>query len=295
MINVLSFASHFVYGMDRKEFTRNLMLKSVGAGLNTMGVFAPRKAAEVALDIFCTPRNGEIKSFQKKFLKKFKQVELDYEGLPVMTYDNGKSGRKVLLCHGWESNSFRWRKLYRALKDTNLNIIMMDAPAHGATGSEKFQALLYGQMIDVVAQYYQPQTILGHSVGGYSTIFYASQYAPNFVEDLIILASPDRLEDITKRYFTMIGLGNRVGKRYYRLIKERFGRDITHYNASDYASTLNMEGLIIHDKEDDVNLYYEAEAIHSKWTKSRLVSTHGLGHSLQDEDVYKTIKEALIK
>ena len=268
--------------------------KIVGMGLNTVGLVAPQKAAEIALDIFCTPRSGRIQSYQKKFLKKFESRVLDFNGTPIMTYDNGKPGKKILLCHGWESNSFRWRKLYRALQETDLNIIMMDAPAHGDTGGDKFQALLYAQMIDVVSDHYKPQTIIGHSVGGYSTIYYMSQKNPKFVEDLIILASPDRLLDITGRYFDMIGLKNRVGKRYYELIKQRFGKEITFYNASDFARNIEAEGLIIHDEEDSVNLYYEAEAIHSKWKGSKLVTTRGLGHSLQDTLVYDTISEVLM-
>lgn len=275
------------------KFSKKYFPKFVGLGLNTIGLVAPRKAAEVALDIFCTPRRGRIQSYQKKFLKKFKHVTLDYNGIPVTTYDNGKSGKKVLLCHGWESNSFRWRKLYRALKDTDINIIMMDAPAHGASGGDKFQALLYGQMIDVVANHYKPHTILGHSVGGYSTIYYVSQYKPQFIRNLVIMASPDRLVDITSRYFKMIGLADRVGRQYHILIKERFGKEITYYNAADFAEDIEADGIIIHDKDDDVNLYYEAESIHSKWKNSRLIHTRGLGHSLQSEEVFKTIAASL--
>ena len=281
--------------MTKADLTKKYLPKLVGMGLNTVGLISPLKAAEKALEIFCTPRNGKIESYQKKFLKKFKPVALDFNGIPVMTYDNGKSGKKVLLCHGWESNSFRWRKLYRALKDTDLNIIMMDAPAHGATGGDTFQALLYGEIIDVVASHYQPETIIGHSVGGYSTIYYMSQYKPSFIENLIILASPDRLIDITHRYFKMIGLRDRVGQRYYSLIQEKFGEDISFYNASDFAKDIDIEGLIIHDKDDDVNLFYEAEAIHASWKNSELIHTKGLGHSLQNEAVYQTISNALLK
>jgi len=275
------------------QIQSKLLPKAVGLGLNTVGLLSPDKAASKALEIFCTPRKGSIQSYQKKFLKKFKQKALDFNGTEVMTYDNGKSGKKVLLCHGWESNSFRWRKLYRALKDTDLNIIMMDAPAHGATGGDTFQALLYGEMINVVAQHYEPETVIGHSVGGYSAILFMSNYQPSFVKDMVIMASPDRLVDITNRYFKMIGLGNRVGKKYFDLIEERFGRDITYYNASDFASKIKVDGLIIHDIYDDVNLLYEGEAIHSKWAKSRLVTTENLGHSLQGEEVYQIIRSAI--
>ena len=280
--------------MTKAELSKKYLPKLVGMGLNTVGLLSPDKAASKALEIFCTPRKGSIQSYQKKFLKKFKHIPLDFDGVEVMTYDNGKTGKKVLLCHGWESNSFRWRKLYRALKDTDLNIIMMDAPAHGATGGNTFQALLYGEMINIVAQHYQPETVLGHSVGGYSTIYYTSQYQPAFLKNLIIMASPDRLVDITNRYFKMIGLGNRVGKKYFDLIEERFGQDITFYNASDFAKDIQVKGLIIHDREDDVNLYYEAEAIHANWKDSTLNSTSGLGHSLQSEEVYQMITSAIL-
>jgi hypothetical protein len=275
-------------------FNKKYFPKLVGIGLNAMGLVAPKSAARVALNIFCTPRRGRVQSYQKKFLKKFKVVTLDYNGTPVATYDNGKSGKKVLLCHGWESNSFRWRKLYRAIKDTDLNIIMMDAPAHGATGGNEFHALLYGELINVVAAHYKPDTILGHSVGGYSTIYYVSKFKPTFVKNLVIMASPDRLVDITNRYFKMIGLADRIGSRYRQLIKDRFGEEITYYNASTFADDISIGGLIIHDMEDDVNLFYEAEAIHSKWKKSKLIATDGLGHSLQNEKVFDTITSFLM-
>lgn len=281
--------------MPNSKSKSKYLPKMVGLGLNAVGWVAPRKAAEMALDVFCTPRKGRIESFQKKFLKKFDQVELDFEGRSIMTYDDRKPGPRVLFCHGWESNSFRWRKLHRKLKVEDINVIMMDAPAHGGTGGEKFNALLYGQAIDIVARHYRPEIIIGHSVGGYSAIYYMSEYKPDFVRELIIMASPDRLEDITQRYFNMIGLGARVGKSYYKLIKSRFGREITEYNASDYASEIGIEGLIIHDGEDDINLYYEAESIHSKWSGSTLIRTQGYGHSLQDESVYETIRKRILK
>jgi len=59
------------------------------------------------------------------------------------------------------------------------------------------------------------------------------------------------------------------------------------------ASTLKIPGLIIHDREDMINEYYEGEAIHSAWPSSRLVSTSGLGHGLQDPIVYEEIMQYL--
>ena len=107
--------------------------KLIGGVINTIGIVAPQKATGIALDIFRTPRKGRVQSYQKKFLKKFDSKILTYDGMDVATYDNKKTGKKVLLCHGWESNSFRWRKLYREMAKSDLNIIMVDAPVWPAT------------------------------------------------------------------------------------------------------------------------------------------------------------------
>jgi alpha-beta hydrolase superfamily lysophospholipase len=277
--------------MNIDQFKARYLPKIIGGGLNTIGLIAPQKAVSIALDIFRTPRKGRVKSHQNKFLKKFDSVELSYDNMTVATYDNGKSGRKILLCHGWESNSYRWRKLYRVLSKSDHNVILIDAPAHGRSGSEKFDGKIYAGFIGAALDHYKPEVLIGHSVGGYSAIYAMSEYQPSSVQKVVILASADKFTDISERYFNMIGLSARLRKKYFIKVESTFGLPAQYYNAADFAKNIDVEGIIIHDKEDTVNLFYEAEAIHKAWPSSSLFSTSGLGHSLQDESVYKLVMD----
>jgi len=281
--------------MNLDKLKATALPKVIGAGVNAISIFNKRKAASIALDLFRSPKKGAIKSHQKKFLAKFKSTDLSVDGRSIKTYDNGKSGRRVLLCHGWESNSFRWRKLYRELKNTDINIIMLDAPAHGDSGSDRFDAIRYAAYINKTIEHYRPSIVVGHSVGGYSVLYSISTYRPPSVEKLVILASPDKFTDITDRYFRMLSYSARVRRAYDQLVEEIFGGEPESFSVARHASTLSIPGLIIHDKGDMINEYYEGETIHKAWPKSRMVTTEGLGHGLQDLSVYQEIIEYICK
>ena len=45
----------------------------------------------------------------------------------------------------------------------------------------------------------------------------------------------------------------------------------------------------MHDKEDATTPFYEGQAIHENWEDSDFFTVDGVGHSLQNRDVYKQI------
>lgn len=267
--------------------------KAVGLGLNIYAWPMPKAAASKALDIFCTPRGGRVKSHQKKFLKKWSLKKLPYGDLGIATYHYAGTGPRVLLCHGWESNTFRWRKLFKHLVAADYDIVAMDGPAHGQTGGDRFTAVKYAEMMETVCTHYQPAAICGHSVGGMATIFYLYSSKAEHVQKAIILAAPDRLQDITTNYFNIIGGSRRLRKYYEAMIEERFGNKTEYFSGASFASTLDIPALIVHDRKDTINQYEEGLRIHEAWAGSELLSTEGLNHSLQGEVVYKKVIESL--
>ncbi len=280
--------------LKQSPILKKLIPKLVGMGLNVLSIFQPRKAAKIAMDIFMTPRKGKIQNWHKKFLNNFSQKPLDMEGIKVATYHGGGSGKTILFCHGWESNAFRWRKIIRHLKDKNYHFVMMDAPAHGESGSKKFDALLYSRMIDTVSRHYRPDVIIGHSVGGFASFLYLSKYQPDWVKKLIILASPDRLETITDTYFSMLGMNKRIRKYYEKLVIKRFGAPTSSFNASDFVKNIDLPGIIIHDEKDDTNYYWEGQEIIRHWQKGKLYTVHNLGHGLQGKEVFEIVAKELV-
>ena len=91
----------------------------------------------------------------------------------IQTYQWKGEKQTILLAHGWESNTYRWKSLINKLHQNGHHIIALDAPAHGQSSGTQFNAILYSEFINVVASHYQPTVIVGHSVGGMATVFFS--------------------------------------------------------------------------------------------------------------------------
>ena len=126
---------------------------------------------------------------------------------------------------------------------------MMDAPAHGQSSGDRFHALKYAAAMYNVVEQYRPDVLIGHSVGAYSLSVLMKHYELSYKpKNLVLMAPPDTLDLITKNYFKLIGLSDRVGKAYYELFPELFGNPVSYYNASDFITSTDIPGIVIHDK-----------------------------------------------
>lgn len=270
--------------------------KIVGAGINILSWFAPNQAAKIALKLFCSPQKGHIKEHELGYLAQFEKKMVNSPEGRVATFRKNGTGKKVLFCHGWESNSYRWRKVTAYLDKyaPDLDIMMMDAPGHGGTESSVFTAVHYKEMINAVNSAYKADMIVGHSVGAFSVALYLQDF-DHQAKRAILLAPPDELDLVTKNYFKMMGYTHRIRKYYDQVVKDKFPHDIYYYNASDFAKNFEIPGVVIHDKADSINYYFEGEAVASEWKEGELISIEGTDHSLQREDVYQLILEQIRK
>ena len=70
--------------------------------------------------------------------------------------------------------------------------------------------------------------------------------------------------------------------------------NFSEFSGKTFASSIELEGFISHDKFDDVVLFEEAVKISSAWKKAVFVETNGLGHSMHDHDLYLKIQRFLL-
>lgn len=99
-----------------KKKIENALPKIVGKVINTASYISKEYAANKALTLFATPRKGKIAPGQLIFLKSASTQELEYNGLKIATYQWAGNNKTLLLVHGWESNSARWKNLIEVLK-----------------------------------------------------------------------------------------------------------------------------------------------------------------------------------
>ena len=268
-----------------KKIIKKALPKIVGTSLNTISYIAPKYASTKALDLFATPRKGRLTEKQKRFFDHADQRILKYEDYNIQTYHWPGKKATILLAHGWESNTYRWKSLVKKLLKNDYNIVALDAPAHGQSSGTKFNAILYSEFINVVANHYQPEVIIGHSVGGMATVFFQYKHQLNSVKKLVLLGAPSEFTKIFKNYVNMLSYNSKIEKGLNQLVLDKYDNEPAYFSSANFSKDIEAKGLIIHDKSDKIIDYDEAELIAKHYKNSTLKTTEGLGHSLKHDSI----------
>jgi pimeloyl-ACP methyl ester carboxylesterase len=267
--------------------------KLVGYSINFLSYISPAFAAKLAVLLFSTPRNARLDEEARLYLKNFKQTDINYKGFPIKTYNWSGGNKTILLVHGWDSNSFRWKDLIELLKQDDYNIISIDAPAHGASGNKIFNAPLYSECLNEVITKFKPQVIVGHSVGATASVIALENHDLPSVEKIVLLGAPSNLAISVGNYVKMMKFNNRVYNAINQYYLKHFNHLPEHYCVENFYKNIQPEGLIIHDRTDNIISYKEALDIHRVYKNSELIKTRGLGHRLKSDKVYQHILDFL--
>ncbi len=268
-----------------RPFFRNLIIGLLRFQINTIALFSPLKAGRMALDIFRTPRKGRLREQDKTFLAGAKWETLQAEGLDIQTYLWEGSGPTILLAHGWESNSARWRTFINVFRKKGYKIVALDAPGHGATSSDRFDAHSYGLAMKAVAERFEPAFIIGHSAGGMSVLYYLATFKPSFVRGGVVIAAPSSLRKILKNFYGIMQLSPRAILGMDLAILEKFAQPTEAFDLFDFARNTEVPGLLLFDAGDQIADFSEGQQLAEVWKNSRFVGFEGLGHSVNGKAV----------
>jgi pimeloyl-ACP methyl ester carboxylesterase len=288
------------FGLRIKNFTlkkflnEKLFPKVLGAYLSSLAFINPTKSGDKALQIFGTPRKGKIRPKDALFLDGFEKNDLWNKGLKIQTYKKGNGAYKLLLLHGWESNAARWKHLIQYLETrVELTIYAIDGPAHGNSSGLEFNSILYAEFIDIAIKAYQPDAIIGHSIGAGSIAYCLSEMNPHKIDKLVLMGSPNAFTEIVYSYVNIIGLNRAGQKALHNAIIRKYNMQPADYNISKFVSKINCRGLIIHDTDDHISVVENAKCIAENFQGAALYITSGFGHSLQHHDVFRKIADFL--
>ena len=268
-----------------KKLLNKIIPLAYGQYFNAYSLIAPKKVADDAFHVFCTVRKGKIKPEQAAYLDDFKLATEEVAGHTIQSYHWPGNKETVLLVHGWESNTFRWRNLIKKLRVADFNIIAFDAPSHGYSSGKHLYVPLYEEAVNHMVKKYNPKHLIGHSVGG-MTILYNQYKNPNdTVDKMVTIGSPSEFYEIMEHFQDLLKFNNRVMKHLDDYVYDRFGFKIDEFSTSKFAQSISKKGLLFHDKHDKITPYHASVAVNKNWKDSKLVSTEGLGHSMHQDDV----------
>jgi pimeloyl-ACP methyl ester carboxylesterase len=271
-----------------------IITKAVGLYINISSFISPAYAGRLAYKFFSEPRDGRLNhEALPPMLKEAHAEMITLDDLIFQTYTWKGNETKVLLIHGWESNSWRWEQFFPYLKQSGATIIAIDAPAHGLSNGAEFNIPTYAKFVNAVVQKIKPSYLVGHSLGGATALYYQSHYPNDSIEKLVVMGAPSDLNTILLNYKNMLSLNGRVMKVMQQHFKKYFNIDIHEFSGSLFASKIKVPGLLIHDEEDEVVAFKEAEKISKAWPDAEFIVTKGLGHSLHDDALYNKIYKFL--
>lgn len=279
----------------RTRFTKKLTLPALRTTLELSAILWPRLAGDLALRVFSTPRKGKILAGQYPWLDEARLEQLPVKDRLVQAYHWPGPGPTVLLLHGWESNTSRWKGLLDTLIAADFDVMAIDAPAHGYSDGQRFTAVFYAHCLAVAIDRFSPSAIVAHSAGGMATLYALGKLKQQHsVRKAVVVGTPAGLSGLLKGYQRILGVSQRVmntleqaGQRHYQL-------SLRDFSIPAFASSLQLPGLIIHDHDDELANTFEALDIQRAWVGSRLHLTQGLGHSTQSPEVWRLIADFLI-
>ena len=154
-------------------------------------------------------------------------------------------------------------------------------------------AVKYSVIINQVVNLYEPEIIIAHSVGAMATVYQESKESHGFIEKIVLLGGPDRLDVIMGNYQKLVGFSDRVYKNLDRLLYNTYGFNINEFNSSRFVSKIEANVLLIHSPEDHIVTFNSMEAIASKLKNVETYSSKSGGHSLHTQEVVDRILEFL--
>lgn len=271
-----------------------LLTKSIGSYINLMSYVFPTKATQIAHGYFSEPRKGKftLDTLPKTLKEAQSETILNNDDI-IQTYIWKGNETVILLIHGWESNSSRWKKMLPYLKKSGSTIIAIDGPAQGLSNGKEFTVPKYAEFIDIAAKKYQPNYIIGHSMGGQTSLYYQYKYQNPSVQKMVILGAPSDFTIILKNFTSLLSLNNRIRKALEIKYTNFLNQHLDQFTSKEFVSKINAKGFLAHDIEDTVVLFNEGKKIVESWKDVQFIQTKGLGHKLHDDDLYRKIYEFL--
>lgn len=265
-------------------------IQIAGMSLNTISLISKKRAGAIALDLFCRPYQGRtFNTEEQAFLKTATWKSYDFEQEKIQCYSWEGEGETILLAHGFNSNTARWRFLVPLLLKEGYRVVALDAPAHGHSGWSRVNAPLYAKTIEHIMSWFKPDVVIGHSFGGMALAYYFAELDALPIKKIVFMSVPAEFMDIENYFFSILKLSQRTHQAFIQAFEEKFKSKREQFSMVEYMKKVDAVGLVIHDKYDDVIPFAGGWRIYENWKNARFLKTSGLGHSLQGEAVYQAI------
>jgi len=278
------------------KLAQKLVIGYYRTKLNIFARLSKRKAAEKAFELFCTPYPGSKIKRSPSIFEKAEKLHLNMDDYQLVGYRwNHPQPKKALILHGFSSSIKKFDHFVAPLLKKGYEVIAFDAPAHGESSGKTINAFIYRDMIKAVYEKYGPiQSFIAHSFGGLSLSLFMEEQVYQDNKKMVLIAPATETESALKSFAGFLNIDDEVLNELRKIIQEKSGRTIDEISIRTLAHKIKAEVLWIHDEEDDVTPWADAEKIQQDGHDNfQFMLTKGLGH----RKIYKDgkVKKAVIE
>ena len=208
----------------------------------------------------------------------------------INVYEYGKSGKKILLVHGWSGRGTQLYKIADELLKAGYSTISFDAPAHGKSpGNNSIMVDFIASIHEVNKQYGPFESAIGHSLGGMSVLNAIKQGLK--VKSATVIGSGDIVQDIIDDFIAKLQLPAKYANSLREHFEKKYGGKMSDYSAYKAAQSTTIPILVIHDNQDFEVPVKAGLNIHKNLSNGTLMLTDKLGHRkiLGDEKVIEKV------
>ena len=278
------------------NFSQRLVLRYYKTKLNAISKLSSQKAARSAFKLFCTPPSkAHRKTALPTIFQKGEKISMKVDGVTVNGFHFRSlhpNKKTVLICHGFQSNCFKFEKYVRLLLKEGFAVLAFDAPAHGKSKGKTINASLYSKMILQIEKEVDVLfAIVAHSLGGLAASL-SFEVMRDEKKKLVLIAPATETTTAIANFFKFVPANTKVRRAFEKYIYRIAGHPSSWYSVTRAIQTFTSKTLWLHDEHDDACPYKDTEAIRKmEWPHVAFITTKNLGHSkiYRDGYVQKTI------
>ena len=260
-------------------------------------ILLPRVAGKWAATLFTTPMRYKRPEHEVPYMESAQIQKVKLKPLfsrpkqePFYQIYTWGEGPVVLLVHGWSGRGSQMGSMVQPLVKAGYQVIAFDAFAHGESPGETSNLVEFKQIVEHIYQNHGAfHAIIGHSLGGIAAGLAISEGVQS--EKLVTIGSPTTMDFITESFCLNLGAGKKTAKYILEHVTNLTQKEAAYFSLASIGARLDIDGLIIHDKDDKEADYSQSLLLDKSWKNGRLVTTKQLGHRriLKDEQVLNAI------
>jgi len=271
------------------KLIQTIFLSYYKAKFKILELVSPATAAKSAFDLFCTPYSSRKTYEVPEAFTSAEKLSFSFQQHTIHGFNwkpKVPNGHKVLICHGFDSLSYRFERYIDPLLNQGFEIYAFDAPGHGLSSGKTINALLYRDMILKVLSNYGPFSgLIAHSFAGIAVTLALEELKENLPKRLVLIAPATETTRSINDFCRHLAISPRLRREMEKLIVDIGGQPPSWYSVSRVIQSISIPTLWLHDKNDQITPFEDMKHLTELDLKHvEFVITEKLGHSLYKDD-----------